>query len=673
MGLRSWIKKKAKKLYKKAKGLVKKIFKKVTQPFGFSPDIPDFGMDEGFDQTSLIQGVLVNKDSATATIPVVYGKRMIGGVRVFVATGGDTNKYLYVAHVLSEGQINGVTKLMIDDNEIEIGALTHGTEMSPTGGKHQGRLTVQFFDGRDTQSMASLLSAASGWTVDHTLSGIAYLALRFEWKKVTTQAEADANPYGGGVPNIKVVVEGKKIFNAAGLGSSHTTAYADETVAYYNNPVSILLDYMRNSRYGKGLSNDSFNWATWNTAADLCDQVINYTATTTGKAFTCDAVVDTSFSLMSNIKIILSGFRGIMPYTQGKYKLMIEHAGDDTDITSTSTPSTVFTVTNDHIIGGMSLQGETKESKINRCIVTYVDPDSDYQPNQAVYPIDGSADDTTFLAEDNSVRLEKTVVLPTVANREQALQFGEVFVKRSRSSKSISFNTTIATSNTTVGDLITVVNEHIGLSGIFRIYDIRIDVDGFVSIDATEHQSATYAIIAKPEDIVRPVIVLPDPLISKPVTGLSYFADTQHCRMGGGLHTQIYWPPIPIAGWLYFTPSDDANVASYRLSIYQEWLLKYKSPSVRIIPVGEVNEIAGTTGRYTGQATTDLEIPIHWRWFDDAGIIQWANQTTIFELQSVNEYGVISEMASLSFVGRLTIPSNTIPPIGFLPVDLREP
>ena len=509
-----------KKIFRAAKKVVKSVVKAVTklagaliQPFGFSPDVPDFGLDEGLDQESLIQGVLLNKDSAIANIPVVYGTRMIGGVRVFVSTNGTNNKYLYVAQVLAEGQINALSSILIDDNVVPLSSYAHGVQATPSSGDYASKLTVQFFDGRDDQVASTLFTGNSvpGWTSDHRLRGVAYLALRFEWAKDNTQASADNNPYRGGIPNIKAIVQGKKIYDATTLGSTHTTAYADETVTFSNNPVAVLLDYMRNPRFGKGLPNDVFNWATWNTAADLCDQVVAFTGSTTGKAFTCDAVVDTSLSLMSNIKIMLSGFRGIMPYTQGKYKLMIEHAGDDTDIDSTSTPSTVMTVTNDHIVGGMQLEGESKTNKVNRCLVTYVDPDSDYQPNQAVYPVEGSSTDNTYMTEDNQIRLEKTVTLPTVANREQALQFAEVFTKRSRTGKTISFNTTIATSNLTVGDLITVVNAHISLNGIFRISDIRIDVDGSVSIGAVEHQPATYAIIAKPDDITRPSINLPNP------------------------------------------------------------------------------------------------------------------------------------------------------------------
>ena len=45
------------------------------------PEVPDAGTSD-FDQFE--QGILVNKQSNDASIPVVYGTRMIGGTRIFV-------------------------------------------------------------------------------------------------------------------------------------------------------------------------------------------------------------------------------------------------------------------------------------------------------------------------------------------------------------------------------------------------------------------------------------------------------------------------------------------------------------------------------------------------------------------------------------------------------------
>jgi hypothetical protein len=491
--------------------VVSGVVSAVSSPFGASIDTPDY--DIGQDQQEAIQGVLVNKDSGIANIPVIYGTREVGGIRVFVSTNGTDNKYLYVALVLAEGQIDSYSKLYIDDNEVPLSSYSHGTVATPSSGRYSNRLQVQFFDGRDSQSASSVLTAAPGWTSNHKLSGLAYLAFRFEWKKIESQADADNNPYSGGIPRIRARVRGKRILDLTGITpATYNTAYGSDTVTYSNNPVNVLVDYLRNTRYGKGLSNDVFDWASFKSAAQLCDQTVTYGNGSTSKAFTCDAVLNTGLSLMGNCKILLSGFRGIMPYQQGKYFLKVENGGDDSDITATpASPTTVFTVTNDHIVGGVTLEGESKQHKCNRVVVTYIDPDSDYEPNDVIFPEEGSADDVAFLAADNGVRLEKRVTLPTIANRKIAEQYGRVFLRRSRAEKFITFRTTLATSNTTVGDLVRVINENFGLDGIFRIMDMRITTAGVIEISAIEHQSSTYAIDGSGTDYVRPTINLPDP------------------------------------------------------------------------------------------------------------------------------------------------------------------
>ena len=217
-----------KKIIKKVVKVITKIAGAIMQPFGFSPDIPDFGLDEGINQESAIRGVLLNKDSAIANIPVVYGTRMIGGVRVFVSTNGTNNKYLFVDMVLAEGECNGYTKLLIADTEVPLNSYAHGVVASPSSGDFKDRMKVQWFAGTDTQVSASDGSGvfanidssggASGWTTQHTLSGLSHLACRFEWKEITDQASANNNPYTGGIPNIKVKVPKFPDFDALNPG-----------------------------------------------------------------------------------------------------------------------------------------------------------------------------------------------------------------------------------------------------------------------------------------------------------------------------------------------------------------------------------------------------------------------------------------------------------------------
>lgn len=695
-------------IYKGVKNFVKGVVSIFTGGFGVNLDSPDYSSNEA----ETIQGVLVNKDSAIADIPVVYGTRAVGAARVFVSTGAGSNEYLYVAYVLAEGQVNGYTQLKIDDNTVTVADYSHGVRALATSGNYatDSRLEVQFFDGRDDQIASTLLQEAPGWTANHKLSGLAYLACKFRWKKIESEADANNNPYGGGVPVVVVTLQGKKIFDITGAAqpitygtitqaqdlsgsiyqqtpytisadgqtvtnnpgpftvSSHlsggspgitfTTSrsdskvriryggtfafplnatgrntvtidgfvsirtglsagteikqfninkvfhatggsvtgfidetlsvptgtyyifnqlqlrvygqvfsfitdsftqlqgtwtrgmevnligppistdivpYASHTTVYSDNPVNILLDYMRNPRYGKGLSNDVFDFDSWRTAAKLCNQVVTYTDSTTGKAFTCNAVIDTGVTLMDNIRSILVTFRGMMPYQQGKYVLKIEHGGDDTDITATpASPVVVFSANNDNIIGGINITGDSKVSKINRCKVVWTDPAADYQPNEVIYPDDGSATDIQYLAEDG-IRLEKDITLPMITVREQALQAARVFVERSRNFKQISCVCTMAGSSLTVGDLFRVTNERLGLDGTFRVTEMTIGEQGDIQISGFEHRSAAYAIEAKEPDITRPTLTLPDPmLVVAPTAVTATSGAAQNVATGGG-------------------------------------------------------------------------------------------------------------------------------------------
>ena len=77
------------------------------------PEVPDFGTND-FEETE--RGILVNKQSNNASIPVIYGERLVGGTRVFIETSGTDNTYLYVALVLSEGEVNSIEEIRVDDN-----------------------------------------------------------------------------------------------------------------------------------------------------------------------------------------------------------------------------------------------------------------------------------------------------------------------------------------------------------------------------------------------------------------------------------------------------------------------------------------------------------------------------------------------------------------------------
>ena len=126
------------------------------------PDTPD--MDNLSEQNA--KGILLNKQSANGPIPVIYGKRKVGGTLAFLESSGTTNEYLYMIIALCEGQVESCEKIWVDDKQVTwSGTLTHGTERTVGSGDSNfykdsdSKITVTWYDGRDDQTYNTTVGA----------------------------------------------------------------------------------------------------------------------------------------------------------------------------------------------------------------------------------------------------------------------------------------------------------------------------------------------------------------------------------------------------------------------------------------------------------------------------------------------------------------------------------
>jgi len=460
------------------------------------------------------QGILVNKASNNSAIPVVYGRRQVGIARVFVESSGTDNAYLYMAGVLCEGGGNGiesVDEIYINDKLVVwSGALTDGTvrtvNSSDTNFYKDGSLiSVQAFYGLDNQSASSILDESTNWGSNHKLSGVAYLAFKFTWNQ-------DAF---GSLPEVKVILKGKKIYDprldsTKGGSGSHREDTAS-TWTYNENSALCLLDYLRNARYGKGLPNTAFetNYDSFKTSANICDtQVTPYTSAPADiDLFQTNLVIDTEQKVIDNVRELLNPMRAIFTYTQGKYFLIIENTGTSS-----------LSLNSDNIIGGIKIFGEKKNTKYNRVIGTFVNPDKEWQEDTITFP---PADDSglpvgdryaTLLAEDNGTQLEGNFTFQGITNPYQAEELCEIILRRSRNALAVEVIVTSEALNLTIGDLVDLTYSTGGFSAkLFRIYGLSINTDSTVSLKLIEHQDNFYTWSSK---ALAPVIAdttLPNP------------------------------------------------------------------------------------------------------------------------------------------------------------------
>jgi hypothetical protein len=469
------------------------------------PDTPDFATNS-FDEFE--KGILLNKQSNDANIPVIYGERLVGGTRVFVESSGTDNQYLYIALVLSEGEINSVEEILIDDQPVTFASgFTDGNavEVDSSDANYykdgESLIRVEPHYGTGGQSASTLLSTLSSWGSNHKLSGLCYLALRFKFNQ-------DAF---GGLPKIQARIKGKKV-------KTYNASLVEQSASYSTNPAWCILDYLTDTRYGKGLSTSEIDLQSFYDASLVCEtQVTPYSGGSDINIFDCNTAVDTSRTIIDNLREMIKGCRGYIPFSQGKYSLVIETTG-----------TASVTLTEDDIIGGYTLAIPQKNERYNRVICSFINPDRNYQVDEVQFPpIDDSglpsADQhATMKTADGGFLLEGRFQFPTITSQYQAEEMSEVILRRSREALGLSLNVAFKGYELNIGDIVNITHSSLGFSAKpFRVLGITFNNDYTVGLSLVEHQDSHYTWATKTQATAIPTTTLPNPFTVQPPASLT--------------------------------------------------------------------------------------------------------------------------------------------------------
>jgi len=525
-------------------------------------------------------GVLVNKESNIEAIPVIYGTRRVGGTRVFVhAEGGEKNEYLYIALVLCEGEVHSITDIEIDDKPI-------------TDARFQGLYSVQTFTGSDTQAASTLLSATGKWSTNHKLSGIAYIALRLKW---------DEDAFSG-IPDITAIVKGKLVYDPR----TSSTGWSD-------NAALCIRDYLTNARYGKGLSVSQIDDTAFGDAADDIEAftVTEYSGGSSGvQLFKCNAVIDTDDAVFQNMEKMLLGCKGFLPYQDGKYSLYVDQSS-----------ASVMTLTENEILDGISIQSEKKEDKFNRIICKFPNPETKWQPDQAIWPDPGSSEETAFLADDDEVLVDE-IDLETITSWYAARDFARIFCLRSRNALRVAVSATSEAMNLRVGDVVSITHSTPGWSAKpFQVESVTLKYDGTVDLQCVEYDSTIYAYDPASEQQTYDDTDLPDPF---DVDAPTVFGATPGAEVlpDGSINSFVD---------LAWTASDDAFVSYYEVIV--------------------VGNDTGFTNQNFYEETSNSSVRVN-------GLTSGLDYTA--KIKAVNSLGVRSGEVSVDFtaVGDTVAPGN---------------
>ena len=580
------------------------------------------------------QGILINSQSNVDPIPVIYGRRRVGGTRVFIEVSGSSNEYLHLVLVLSEGPVTAIDNVYLDD-------------VLSTDVKFTGLLTVTKHLGTPGEAADAALTAdVPKWTSACKLSNCAYLYIKLKY---------DRNAFSG-LPTITADVRGRTLFDPR-----------DGQTRYSNNPALVLRDYLSNAIYGRGIASSAIDDTSIAAAANACDIRITapsfsdiFTVSTSTEALTfsqpipidtgdgvkvsstatvpsplvagttyyaikatdtsyqlattlanayagvaidltsagsgqhtlvqvnyaayaCDGTIDTNQTAYDNVRALLTACRGMLVFSGGKYRLVLDVA----------TTASGFGFTESNITGSWVISQAGKRAKYNRVTAGFYNPAKKWQPDLAM------VESTALRATDNGLILEAKIDLPFTANSYRAQNIGQLTLNQSRYGLVVKFSAFQEGLRCEVGDVVPITHSTPGWSAkLFRIMQIEIKDNDEVYVVAREYSASVYT-----QAVLSPAAViaqsnLPDPFSVPAMSGLMLASGTSELlrladgsvisriRVGWTAPTEVYaqkgqvevqskattdlgWSPVDIVaaelGVAWVSPVQDS--ASYNVRI----------------------------------------------------------------------------------------------------------
>jgi Putative phage tail protein len=467
-----------------------------------APAQPSF-IAEASERTQLIR-------TAIGTRQIVYGEAATSGPLLFAASSGASKEFLHIVVPVAGHEVAAIDAVYFNDT-------------LSTDGRFAGLHRVNKALGGDAQAAdADLAAEVPEWTANHRLRGVAYVYARLQWS-------AEAWPTG--LPNLRAVVRGRKVFDPR-----------DGATRWSNNPALCIRDYLT-ADFGLGASAAEIDDASFIAAANICDEAVALAGGGTQKRYTCGGVIDLAHKPIDLMEGLLTACAGVLVYQQGAYRL---HAGAATAAT--------FVLDESDLRAPLRLRPrQPRRDLYNAVRGSFVDPAQFWQPTEFP-PLVNAA----YEAEDGGQRIFRDIELPFTSDPVTAQRLAKIHLEKSRQGLSVEFPAKPTALNIAVWDVVTLNIAALGWAAKeFRVLGWQLSPDGGVDLTLQEESAAAYAWSAGDASTVdaAPNTTLPNPFVARAPTGLALASGTAqlYTRLDGTVFSRIK------ASW---TPPADAFVTS---------------------------------------------------------------------------------------------------------------
>jgi hypothetical protein len=426
-------------------------------------------------------------------VPRMYGRNYTGGT-IIDAEIKNSNKTMAYALVISEYNSNDVWTVnsiyrgdaqlffnaanvisMIDPNatsstniankmrvRVYAGGSAAANQIFPTTNK------VNAYGGTNTSKSGQFLN----WTAANTMTDLVFAVVEMDY-----DAENDL----------------------VGLG-----AITFDINNALNEPSNVLLDYLRNDRYGAGISNTIIDTASFNNWYNYADANVSYIDTSNvtlqHSRYQIDGALSTFNSVIQNIgKICLSG-GAFFTYNakQGKFGVVVNRAASNTELAN------AFVFSDDNILGSISITSTDLFNVFNQIEIEYPSVNQRDQTDTYFAEIDPSIRNSNEPDNKLSYRLDM------VNDRTRVGQLANVDLNQSRINTIIELTADHSSMIVDVGDVVKLTLPLYGYNEkLFRTMKVSEDEgdDGTLSFKFTllEYDADVYDDLLTQEDLPLPV------------------------------------------------------------------------------------------------------------------------------------------------------------------------
>lgn len=226
--------------------------------------------------------------SPTAPETIIVGKTVCSGLLFFAEEekGDQTeNERLFMALAIAAHKVDHIGQIWLNDDLI---------------GTFGDKASYEFHNGR-TDCDPYLLKNAPSWKSDMIGDGLA-------WLRLTLKYDAEKFPYG--VPNIKVEVWGKPIYDPR----TNKTAWS-------NNGALIILDFYRSYL---GVPDSDIDFNAFKVAADLCSEPVTTPEGNTEPRYTINGAYELSESPSAILDHMHKCIAAEPTYVAGKHGILMQ-------------------------------------------------------------------------------------------------------------------------------------------------------------------------------------------------------------------------------------------------------------------------------------------------------------------------------------------------------------